>query len=154
MSELNGIWFFKHSPKSYSLIFMFQLHSIFIPMYDFVLLNFPPFPPPLLPLTDPLLPQVVAFIQEFPHFLETVAQCARKTEVARWPHLFTAVGRRPKDLFELCVNCGNLPAAAAYLIILQSCESIAVSQKVRIIRLYFCSQYGRFFCGLLHARVY
>ncbi|VDP81492.1 unnamed protein product [Echinostoma caproni] len=81
------------------------------------------------PIPDPLLPQVVAFIQEFPHFLETVAQCARKTEVARWPHLFTAVGRRPKDLFELCVDCGNLPAAAAYLIILQSCEPIGVSQK-------------------------
>ncbi|TPP57691.1 Ric1-domain-containing protein [Fasciola gigantica] len=81
------------------------------------------------PIPDPLLPQVVAFIQEFPNFLETVAQCARKTEVARWPHLFTAVGRRPKDLFELCVDCGNLPAAAAYLIILQFCEPVGVSQK-------------------------
>ncbi|CAL8073373.1 unnamed protein product [Calicophoron daubneyi] len=81
------------------------------------------------PIPDPLLPQVVAFIQEFPYFLETVAQCARKTEVARWPHLFTAVGHRPKDLFDLCIESGNFQTAASYLIILQSSEPASLSQE-------------------------
>ena len=55
---------------------------------------------------DPLLPQVVQFIKQFPQFLKTVSSCARKTEVALWNYLFAAVGK-PKDLFEVMTPYKN-----------------------------------------------
>lgn len=70
------------------------------------------------PIPDAQLPSVIEFIQEFPVYLKTVVQCARKTEIALWPYLFSAAGK-PKDLFQECLAKGYLETASSYLIILQ-----------------------------------
>ncbi|KAG0167795.1 hypothetical protein DFQ28_002894 [Apophysomyces sp. BC1034] len=77
---------------------------------------------------DAILPLVIKFLDHFPHALDVIVSCARKTEVALWDHLFSAVGK-PKDLFELCLADGRLRTATSYLIILQTMQPLAVGGK-------------------------
>ncbi|RZB39825.1 RIC1 -like [Asbolus verrucosus] len=80
------------------------------------------------PIPDAQLPSVIEFIMEFPVYLQTVVQCARKTEIALWPYLFSAAGK-PKDLFQECMAKRQLDTAASYLIILQNLETSSVSRQ-------------------------
>ncbi|OAD78538.1 hypothetical protein PHYBLDRAFT_163644 [Phycomyces blakesleeanus NRRL 1555(-)] len=81
---------------------------------------------------DAILPLVIKFLDQFPHALDVIVSCARKTEVALWDHLFSAVGK-PKDLFEyfyqFCLEDGRLRTATSYLIILQTMQPLAVGGK-------------------------
>jgi len=79
-------------------------------------------------IPDPLLPRVIQFIREFPVFLETVVHCARKTELALWPHLFSIVGN-PKDLFQQCIDSDKLSTAASYIIVLHNLEQKSISKQ-------------------------
>ncbi|XP_066965067.1 guanine nucleotide exchange factor subunit Rich isoform X3 [Macrobrachium rosenbergii] len=80
------------------------------------------------PLPDCLLPRVVEFIREFPFYLRTVVQCARKTELALWRYLFSVAGS-PRLLFIKALEDSQLETAASYLIILQNLESATVSRN-------------------------
>lgn len=79
-------------------------------------------------IPDPLLPRVIQFIREFPVFLEIVVHCARKTELALWPHLFQIVGN-PKDLFQECIDSDKLSIAASYIIVLHNLEQKSISKQ-------------------------
>lgn len=80
------------------------------------------------PIPDALLPSVIEFVKEFPVYLRAVGQCARKTELALWPHLFSVAGR-PRLLFDECLQRGQLDIAATYLLVIQNLESPMVSKK-------------------------
>ncbi|KAH7723507.1 Protein R06F6.8 a [Aphelenchoides avenae] len=80
------------------------------------------------PIPDPLLPSVVAFIHEFPEYLQTIVHCARKTELAFWNLLFS-VSHHPRELFKMCLEAGELDTAISCLIVLQSMENAAASAQ-------------------------
>ncbi|EFN72501.1 Protein RIC1-like protein [Camponotus floridanus] len=81
------------------------------------------------PIPDALLPSVVEFIREFPGvWARAVVQCARKTEIALWPYLFSVAGP-PKQLLQDCLQRQQLDTAASYLIILQNLEPSSVSRQ-------------------------
>ena len=77
-----------------------------------------------------LFPHAVSFVEQFPHFLDVVVKCARKTEIDRWPYFFRFCGD-PEDLFESCLATGRLETATSYLIILQNMVPDGVSGKVK-----------------------
>lgn len=84
-----------------------------------------------VPLPDPMLPQVVRFIKEFPVYLDTVVHCARKSELSMWSYLFDerAVGN-PRRLFQECLEKNKLDTAASCLIILQSLDRNIISNRM------------------------
>ena len=43
---------------------------------------------------------VIQFAEQFPNYVDVIVQCARKTEVERWPDLFQVAGD-PVELFEV-----------------------------------------------------
>ncbi|CAF1068373.1 unnamed protein product, partial [Didymodactylos carnosus] len=84
----------------------------------------------LQPIPDPLLPRVADFIKLFPQYLRIVSHCARKTEVALWPCLFSnSIIGDPKQLFKQCLEQNNLETASSYLIIIQNLERSEISKQ-------------------------
>ncbi|KAI8605643.1 RIC1-domain-containing protein [Dissophora ornata] len=75
-----------------------------------------------------VLPRVVSFLQQFPHYLDVIVSCARKTEVALWEYLFSIVGA-PKDLFEQCLAADQLKTATSYLLILHTLEPLQTTSQ-------------------------
>lgn len=86
------------------------------------------------PIPDALMPSVIEFIQEFPCYLQTVVQCARKTEIALWPYLFVTAGK-PRELFQSCMAHRQLYTATNYLIIIQNLEPSSISKQYAMILL-------------------
>ncbi|XP_011503887.1 PREDICTED: guanine nucleotide exchange factor subunit Rich [Ceratosolen solmsi marchali] len=95
------------------------------------------------PIPDALLPSVIEFIKEFPgYWAQAVVQCARKTEIALWPYLFSVVGP-PKKLLQTSLNNQELDTAASYLLILQNLEASSISKQYATLLLDAALEQGR-----------
>lgn len=95
------------------------------------------------PIPDAQLPSVVEFIREFSGvWARAVVQCARKTEIALWPYLFSVAGP-PKKLLQDCLQRQQLDTAASYLIILQNLEPSSVSRQHATLLLDAALEQGR-----------
>lgn len=88
--------------------------------------------PPLVPSAQ-VLPATLRFVDHYDVALRVVANAARKTEMARWPYLFTAAGR-PDMLVRHCLARGDLHTASSYLLVAHELEerktSIALTASV------------------------
>ncbi|ORY51003.1 hypothetical protein BCR33DRAFT_762542 [Rhizoclosmatium globosum] len=73
-----------------------------------------------------ILPVVVTFLKQFGNFLDIVANCARKSDISLWEHLFHVVGQ-PQALLQECLDMKYLATATSYLIILQTLDQNSVS---------------------------
>ncbi|KAF9197029.1 hypothetical protein BGZ50_002740 [Haplosporangium sp. Z 11] len=83
---------------------------------------------PFMRFLGAVLPRVVSFLQQFPHYLDVIVSCARKTEVALWEYLFSIVGA-PRDLFERCLDADQLKTATSYLLILHTLEPLQTTSQ-------------------------
>lgn len=77
---------------------------------------------------DAVLPEVIRFLSHFPHYLDVIVGCTRKTEVASWSHLFSVVGS-PQVLFEESLSRGLLKTAGGYLLVLHTLEQLSSSSQ-------------------------
>ncbi|KZP16760.1 RIC1-domain-containing protein [Athelia psychrophila] len=84
---------------------------------------------------DLVLSTTIDFLDHFDAALEVVVGCARKTEMTRWPRLFSVVGN-PKSLFETCLGSDRLKTASSYLLVLHNLEQLDEnsSDAIRLLR--------------------
>jgi RAB6A-GEF complex partner protein 1 len=80
------------------------------------------------PISQSLLPSVISLLATFPHFLDIVVQCTRKTEVRSWQTLFAHLPP-PRDLFEKSLEQGKLKTAGGYLLVLHNLEELKVDDR-------------------------
>jgi RAB6A-GEF complex partner protein 1 len=88
-------------------------------------------------IIDPVLSDVIEFLNQFPEYLQIISHCTRKSEVAVWPYLFGIVGNS-RNLFEKCLEQNDLETAASYLVVLQNTESLKVCEDLANMLLRAC----------------
>ncbi|KAF2401425.1 RIC1-domain-containing protein [Trichodelitschia bisporula] len=81
-----------------------------------------------------LLPGVLSFLSSFPHFLDIVVQCTRKTEARSWQTLFAHLPP-PSELFEEALARASLKTAGGYLLVLQDIDDLSADSSGRLLRL-------------------